>query len=367
MTVYLHVGAPKTGTTFLQELLAGNRRRLARAGLLYPGRETDHFEAALDLLGDDFHGVRAPRAGAWQKVAAEAAAWSGHAAVISHELLSIADDEHMDEVVATFPEGELEILYTARDLSRVLPAMWQESLKNRQGWPLGRYLRRAREAWEEAQRTGAPLRAPLEWFDLPNTLGRWARRIGPAKVHVVVLPRAGRPDALWHRVAPVLDVAPDIVRIPARSNESLGVVEAEFLRRLNRSEPLQDLGWPQYHRFVKHALSQRLVDRDRAPSRKILLPERHRAWVDEFAQHHALTLRESGYHLVGDPADLLPDPDAGPEPERASQKEVAAVAVEAAAILLREKAEHGGAVRRIGELVGPRAAALRSVLGNRGR
>ena len=35
--VYLHIGAPKTGTTYLQEVLFTNRARLAEHGVLYPG------------------------------------------------------------------------------------------------------------------------------------------------------------------------------------------------------------------------------------------------------------------------------------------------------------------------------------------
>jgi hypothetical protein len=34
--VYLHVGAPKTGTTYLQDRLALNRGDLARHGVHYP-------------------------------------------------------------------------------------------------------------------------------------------------------------------------------------------------------------------------------------------------------------------------------------------------------------------------------------------
>jgi hypothetical protein len=48
--VYLHIGAPKTGTTYLQEVLFRNRARLAEHGVLYPGDSTAaHYAAVLDL------------------------------------------------------------------------------------------------------------------------------------------------------------------------------------------------------------------------------------------------------------------------------------------------------------------------------
>jgi hypothetical protein len=48
--VYLHIGEPKTGTTFLQHALWGNRARLAGQGVLLPGyTRRDHSRASRDL------------------------------------------------------------------------------------------------------------------------------------------------------------------------------------------------------------------------------------------------------------------------------------------------------------------------------
>jgi hypothetical protein len=40
--VIVHIGTPKTGTTYLQDVLFRNQRRLAGAGILYPA---DRFDA----------------------------------------------------------------------------------------------------------------------------------------------------------------------------------------------------------------------------------------------------------------------------------------------------------------------------------
>ena len=49
--VYLHVGAPKTGTTYLQDRLALNKAELARHGVHYPlNLHASQFRPALDLL-----------------------------------------------------------------------------------------------------------------------------------------------------------------------------------------------------------------------------------------------------------------------------------------------------------------------------
>ncbi len=45
--VYLHVGAPKTGTTYLQNRLAANQAALAARGVSYPvGPADDMFKSA---------------------------------------------------------------------------------------------------------------------------------------------------------------------------------------------------------------------------------------------------------------------------------------------------------------------------------
>ena len=51
--VYLHVGTPKSGTTYLQRVLDHNRERLAAAGVLVVGDEhVDRVHAALVVRED---------------------------------------------------------------------------------------------------------------------------------------------------------------------------------------------------------------------------------------------------------------------------------------------------------------------------
>ena len=49
--VLLHVGAPKTGTSFVQDILFNHRDALRDRGILYAADRHDaHFLAALDLM-----------------------------------------------------------------------------------------------------------------------------------------------------------------------------------------------------------------------------------------------------------------------------------------------------------------------------
>ena len=69
--VLLHVGTPKTGTSYLQDVLFRNRRDPgASAGILYPADRFDaHFLAALDLMRLPWGGLEAEAVGAWDRLA----------------------------------------------------------------------------------------------------------------------------------------------------------------------------------------------------------------------------------------------------------------------------------------------------------
>ena len=70
--VYLHVGTPKTGTSYLQHVLFHNRRLLRLKGISYPADRFDaHFLAALDLMRMPWGGLEAQAIGSWDRLAAD--------------------------------------------------------------------------------------------------------------------------------------------------------------------------------------------------------------------------------------------------------------------------------------------------------
>lgn len=305
-TVYLHIGAPKSGTTFLQEVLWRNRRTLARDGVLYPARShDDHFRAALDLREVRFHRYDDPAVpGSWQRVVDMALRWRGPAVVISHELLAWAGEDQARRAVESLQPAEVHVVFTARDLARQLPAAWQETVKNGKVAGFAQFLRSV------AAPDGPVRLGQMFWGaqDAAAVLGRWGAAVPPARIHVVCVPQPGGPqDLLWKRFAGVIGIDPDGYDIDVRaSNVSLGRAEVELLRRVNRALG-EKLEWPQYEALVKRWLAEEVLA-GRPDTVRIVLPATWHAWAAERSEQLVEQLRGADYDVVGDLAELLPAP-----------------------------------------------------------
>lgn len=301
-TVFLHVGLPKSGTTYLQAVLDHHKDLLAREhGLLYPGDSwNDQVRAVRDLreLGPS------PRVdGAWARLVDEVRGWSGDA-VVSMEWLVAATRRHVRRAVEDLAPAQVEVVFTARDLARALPSAWQEAVKNgkRMGW--AEYLAGVSPHAEETTAHGKRF-----WRrqDLPAAVQRWSSVVGPEHVHVVTLPGPGGPrDALWSRFAGVLGLDAQAVsgQVTTR-NESLGWESTELLRRVNGLLRGED---PERgtKRFVKQELAKGMLAPRRPEESSPVVPPEHRAWVEQAAREHIASLESSGVRVVGDLQDLAP-------------------------------------------------------------
>ena len=333
--VYLHIGEPKTGTSFLQRSMWSNRAWLAAQGVVLPGySHQDHNRASRDVR----QARRAPSdpadpwAGEWDVLTGQALRARG-AAVISDEILAACNPPQADRAVRSLLPAEVHLILTVRDFASLLPAEWQESVKCRGTVPWEEWLDRVIEAGP------ADDRRRRSWFwtvhDTLATLGMWSRNIPPDHVHVITLPPRGPADLLWVRFASVLGIDPrgaDLTE--ARANPSLGLPEAEFLRRLNAALP-EDVPYWFYTRDVKRILALDVL-RSRPRQVRLRLPPDREAWAREQSEILVAGLRESKYHIVGDLGELLPVPAAGPYvgPAGLPPGQLADAAVDAAAALM---------------------------------
>ena len=156
---------------------------------------------------------------------------------------------------------------------------------------------------------------------------------------------------LWTRFASVLGDDPGGIGVaPERANPSLGLVEAEFLRRMNEALPPDMPSW-YYTRSIKQLLALNEL-RVRPHQSRLMLPPDHEAWAREQAEIVVAGLRESEYHIVGDLADLLPQPATGryTAPGDLSAEQLLDVAVHAAAALAEYAYREGYPVKGRREL-----------------
>jgi hypothetical protein len=303
--VFLHIGAPKTGTTFLQAVLWKNRAALAEAGVCYPlQRPGEHFDATMDLRGMAWGGERKPEwEGAWARLAARVRSWGGPVSVLSNELLGGASAEQAASAVASLAPVQVHVVFTARDLARQLPSDWQEQLKHRKTVALDDFVADCVEHGP----TGRFGRAFWRLHDAAAVLERWGSAVPADRIHVVTVPQPDAPPGvLWQRFASVLGVdAGAYDSEVARPNSSLGLVQCELLRRVN--EGLTGRLAPRhYDPVIRINLAETVLGR-LAGSRPAL-PAKHSAEVQALSEQQVADLTAAGYHVVGDLAELDPGP-----------------------------------------------------------
>jgi hypothetical protein len=358
--VYLHIGEPKTGTSFLQRSLWNNRARLAAQGVLLPGySHRDHNRASRDVREAPREATDPtdPWIGDWDVLAGEALS-APRAAVISDEILAACNPPQADRAVRSLLAADLHIILTLRDFASVLPAEWQERIKCRESVPWAEWLDSVVDAAPAADRRAR------SWFwavhDTLAILDMWSQHIPPDHVHVITVPPRGGTDQLWIRFASVLGIDPGGFDLrDSRANQSLGPAEAEFLRRVNQALPADVPFWF-YTRDIKRVLALEVL-RSRPRKAVLTLPPARAGWAREQSEIVIAGLRDAKYHIVGDLGELVPQPVSGSysAPSDQPDEQLLDAAVHATAALLQHMyLEHSGGNGRP-PAGGPPAAAPR--------
>jgi len=298
--VFLHLGLPKTGTTYLQTVMWADRDRMRAQGVLLPGRERrDHLWSTRIIREDPNLPTYDERVReSWGVLKDEIAAWPG-TALISHEFFAGAAPEQAARMVAELAPAEVHLVVTAREPVGLYSGGWQESLKNRDARTMAEFA--------EAEVSESSM-SVWNWrtLDVRLVLERWGPTVPAERVHVLPLPPPGSPrELLWQRFAGLVGLdAGSFDLSPTFPNESMGVAEAETLRRVNLHLKDEDFERP-FDRgvYIRTFLAdERLATRGGEkywPTAEILAECRRRA-VDAVAHIEA-----AGYDVVGDVRDLL--------------------------------------------------------------
>lgn len=334
--VVLHVGLPKTGTTYLQSVLAARRDVLRDRGVLYPAiRPGAHFRGAVEVRGSHqkFGLSAADVAGSWQALVDAAVAYDG-STLISHEVLAGASREEIARAVAPLAGCEVHVVIGARDLARQAVAHWQEEVKLGDSRSFADF---EHDQFDADTSRDDPDR-PHFWHaqDFAGALARWSSAVPPQRVHLVVAPRAGAPTGeLWVRFAQACGLPQIAVPEQGSTNAGLGVTEIALLRELNQRVS-DRLTRADYLRVIKRHLAEGiLADGAQAPAHAPApLVERlstlTHGWLDE--------VRSGGYPVHGDLDDLIPAPVRAdqPHPDAVAPETLSGRAIDVLARVLEE-------------------------------
>ena len=117
--VFLHIGAPKAGRTYVQSLLWANRAALSDDGLLVPGRALfDHTLASIAVRGNhDEPELRRRAADTWERLVNRARGADGDV-VLSNEWYCWADADRARLAVEAFAPAEVHLVFTARPIAQ---------------------------------------------------------------------------------------------------------------------------------------------------------------------------------------------------------------------------------------------------------
>ena len=323
--LFLHVGTPKSGTTFLQAVWWTNKDALREQGLLLPGRGVQrHFWASCVVREEEqrLQGLPPAARRTWGRLLELSSEFDGDA-LISHELFSAATAEQAGAALRELEQvaDEVHVVVTARDLVRQIPAEWQQRTKHGRSQHFTEFI--------EEVRTD-PGSNFWRVQDVAQVLERWSSGLPGERVHLLVLPPPGSPSTfLWDQMCALTGV--DGTGMPekvSRRNESLGLAEAEAMRRISAELQRDDVpastrrllkGW-----FVENIL------RSGDPER-IVLPAPEYPWVLERSRRMVDEIGGRDYHVIGDLHHLVasPDPVPGRGFEDVAESEVTAAAIRA--------------------------------------
>jgi hypothetical protein len=295
----VHIGFPKTGTTYLQGALSLARPRLADHGVVYPGKERYHKAAGI------YAAKAKPRRGDppvseadWLKLVKQVHAAGDKRVIVSTEWLAEARTEDARRVVEDFGD-QVHVVATLRPLVKIMPSAWQQYLQNGARLPYERWLRGMLERPPYDRPT------PSFWrrHRHDEVLARWAELAGPDRVTAIIVDSHDH-TKLLRQFESMLGL-PDGLLVPEppeKDNRSLTWPEAEMIRLVNNTYRRDQ--WPDsvYRSTVRHGVLQRLaaLRPEGGSMEKLVLPGWATERAAEIGAEIAKRIGDLGIRVIGD-------------------------------------------------------------------
>ncbi len=341
--VVLHIGAMKSGTSFIQNVLHMNRERLSEHGILFACERWRQQVLAVRELSERGGQGQQPITpdGPWQHLVDVVDEWP-ETAVVSMEFLAPRQRPKIEIIKEAFADSDIQVVLTARDLARNLPAMWTESTQNRGVRTWDEFLDAVRSP-DKGQRPG-------RWFwkhqAISEIASRWVDAVGRDHFTLITVPpRGAPPGVLWERFAEVAGIPDGLCDTEnVRSNPGIDAASAMVLRALNeRLAEDGDFTPRDYERFVKGVLAkQGLVKRGRE-SVPLGVDER---WVRRRSKDELDKLSKLDLRVVGAIEELEAKPVPGVHTRDVSVEQQLEAALDGLTYIVSKRAKARAAAAR---------------------
>lgn len=298
-TVHLHVGAFKTGTSFIQAVLMNGRGSLAELGVLWPGSDWQSVVQGVKGLRHD----RNVPYEKWTDLVGEIDRWRGDSAILSMEFMSLLSDAQVADCLESLQKHRVRVILSARDLGRQIPAQWQESVQNGASWTYRDYV-------EGLTSTGLATNRFSRHFwgkqDFAAILRPWSRLLPSEDVVVVTVPPSGSPKGLlWQRFCESTGIPAESFDSSIRANESLGAASAEVMRYVSAAAEGTKVS-DAARRNLKKVVSKNILASHKAEEPTLLLPLEFHEWTTTRSRLMIDELKALDPTVIGDLEELMP-------------------------------------------------------------
>lgn len=326
-TRLFYIGAPKTGTTSLQQAARASRAALLEHGVHYPGTKKNHGSEVLSFMGmpdplanrlggqtitpgtSRAGANRIPPISLWERMIKEVEETPSKRVLISHEQASMASARQSRDFVRSLGVDHTHIVITLRPPWALYASRWVQDLKNGKSktydeWLASLYDPTDHYFGERKRRT----------MDQAGLVERWVKAAGRGNVTVIVVDPS-RKNLLTDTFEGLLGLPEGTltgsVSGGKKTNRSMSMAEAEIFRRVNEIvyRPKQ-MSWPVYLDVVRNGAIDEVLD-GRSPGRdesRVQLPDWATQLVVKDGLQAADRVATSGARIVGDVRSLADGP-----------------------------------------------------------
>lgn len=217
MHLVIHAGIHRTGTSSLQDFLAGNREALAARGILYPGDLKNHQQVAW--------AIKRGESGARHVLQLlQTGGAPAQTAVLSAEDFCIHEDLGWLSKLAS--EIKIDVHFYLRRQDHWLMSWYNQHIK----WPFDR--------WKSRMSPDEFLMCldDFYWIDFEKLVSRWEGVLGTDAVHVSVVEPGQVEDVTGHFIGQLGLSAGDLPNPSKRANNSMPIHLLEVARHLGLHE-----------------------------------------------------------------------------------------------------------------------------------